>query len=422
MTPRRDIDRTITDWLETEAMAVDTSYLGETLAMLDATPQRRWRGRLTRALPRVPTFVLPPRAVQLAIVAFLALALAAAAVLIGSQPRLPAPFGLASNGRIAYDNGENVFVAESDGSRPIEIVGGERYDFSPSFSPDGTLVAFWSSRRTSREYGGSLFVAEADGSGEARPMGPGTILEGRPDMPPAWSPDSRSIAYPAWSAAENDYGIYVASVDTGKVRNVAQTENSSGFAAWSPDGQWIAYREAFGDRTRLSIVRPDGRDPRELRSAAGDVDAFTQLAWAPDSSALVYHRPPEEVSVKAAIYIFDLANGERQLSRRGRVAYTPTWSTDGTRIAYYEEIAESTGELHYELVISTVDGRDHQNLGRLGDCVALWSPDSRYLISYEKGCFTDQLVVITVADGSVRTIDLPGDMAGAPSWQRVANP
>jgi Tol biopolymer transport system component len=251
-------------------------------------------------------------------------------------------------------------------------------------------------------------------------MGTGTILEARPDMPPAWSPDSRSIAYPAWSVGE-ELGIYVASVDTGKVRNVAPTENSSGFAAWSPDGAWVAYREVFGGRTRVTIVRPDGTGRQELASAPGDVDAFTQVAWAPDSSALAYHRPSDDAGGKSAIYIYDLANGERQLSRPGQVAYSPTWSTDGTRLAYYEEIADGTEAFHYDLVISTVHGEQHP-LGRLGDCVALWSPDSRYLISYANGCFTDQLVVITVADGSVRTIPLPGKIAGAPSWQRVADP
>ena len=133
-------------------------------------------------LPAVPR--LPHAAPDLALVALLVLALVAAAVLIGSQPRLPPPVGPAANGLVAYDDGRYLYVGEPDGSQPVRIQGGLGFDDSGMFSPDGTLLAFVSSRGRA---GGFPFVANSDGTGTARQIGLGTVIEGW-YLPPTWSP------------------------------------------------------------------------------------------------------------------------------------------------------------------------------------------------------------------------------------------
>ena len=60
----------------------------------------------------------------------LVLALLAALVVayIGSERRLPPPFGLAANGTIAYVNDNHVFLASADGAEPRQVTfdGGRR--------------------------------------------------------------------------------------------------------------------------------------------------------------------------------------------------------------------------------------------------------------------------------------------------------
>ena len=414
------LDQRLTAWLHEAAEVGAPGYLDETLELLARAPQRRRRALLSRVLPELPRPVVPRHVLVLALLALLLVALTAA-VYIGAQRRLPAPFGLASNGLIAYDDGTKAYIAQADGSQAVAIQGGKRFNYNPTFSPDGTLVAFWSS--DTGMSGGSLFVAAADGRAPARHLGRGTLFNGPSHVPPTWSPDSESIAYPGWSPSES--GLFVASVETGEARWVAG-DDSAGFPAWSPDGEWIAHRSGDDSSTTLTIVKPEGTGPRELVSVPGPVNAFTQIGWAPDSSAIVYHRPHEDYGGQTVIAVYDLEQGEHVVSRGKRYADAPTWSTDGRYIAYFEEVPgpASKDDFYRNLLVSTADGREHRPLGRVADCAAFWSPDSKYLISYAPGCFNDQLVIVPVEPGGgpVRSILLPGNIIGAPSWQRVAPP
>jgi Tol biopolymer transport system component len=433
MTPGRDnLDKAVATWLREQTGTSSVGYADETLELIDRTPQRRWRATVLRAVPIPAAPRVPYAAAYLGFVALLVVALVAAAVLIGSQRRLPPPIGPAANGLIAYDDGRSLFVARSDGSQAVQIRGGFGFDDSGIFSPDGTLIAFVSSRGHT---GGFPFVANSDGTGAARQLGLGTVVDGW-YLPPTWSPDSASIAYAAWRP-KGPRGIFVASVQTGEASYVAgagdMPDNQHGwdprrvaaFPAWSPDGRWIAYHSFVGPRTRLMIVRPDGSGQRELVSVEGDADAFNQMTWSPDSSAVAYHRP-HGASGGLVVATFDLAHGERQISRPDRSAHSPTWSTDGTRIAYIEERLDAAEGTNGELMIATADGRDVRSLGEVVRRVSSWSPDSQFLIGYnpvENPSRPGSEVVIVPIDGRpVRAVPLPGEIFGTPTWQRVAAP
>ncbi len=416
MIRRNDFDQTLSRWLHDEAGAGTAGYLEETLILLDRTPQRRWRGAVRRAipLPAVPRMVVPRPLVYAAVVGLLTLALVAAAVLIGSQRRLPPPFGPAANGIIAYDDGKDVYLAEPDGSRARPITGGLGFEFNPAFSPDGTLVAFWSTRNSGVPPG--LFVAPADGSEPARRIGGRLRHVGSNHVPPAWSPDSRSIAV-ADHGPGSTATIFVASVDGGDARHVGGA--GAGYPAWSPDGQWIAYRSDRDGRTRLMLIRPDATGEREVSRVPDLVNAFTQIAWSPDSTRLVYHRP--EPPSENVIAVYHLATDrERIVSPLDVHSDAPTWSNDGTRIAYMTEVPDANG-VHHELFVVDAGGQNRRPMGPVAGCSAWWSPDDRYVISYAPGCFNDRIVIVPVdSDEPTRTVELPGSIVGAPSWQRVA--
>jgi hypothetical protein len=99
------------------------------------------------ASPR--TFVprLPLRTVGVAI-ALIAL-LVATLVYVGSrQTRLPPPFGVARNGSIAYAANGDIYTADPVNGSERVIVAGEALDRAPTFSRDGTKVAFCDRRGT----------------------------------------------------------------------------------------------------------------------------------------------------------------------------------------------------------------------------------------------------------------------------------
>src|SRR5206468_4877646 len=127
-----------------------------------------------------------PRWATLFVVLALIAALAVAALLaIGSRPRLPAPFGPAKNGLVAFDDGGQLYVAKADGSaslRPVASPG----QF-PTWSHDGTKLAFLRSSTRSAPF--SLWVVNTDGSSLTNLTK--DLLINPPGDPTnvAWSPD-----------------------------------------------------------------------------------------------------------------------------------------------------------------------------------------------------------------------------------------
>src|SRR5262245_13496827 len=130
---------------------------------------RSFVGRLLRnvqAQPRTPRGATPRLALVMTLV-ILALLAALVVAYIGSQRRLPQPFGLAANGTIAYVNENHVFLASADGADPRQITfeGGRQVD--PTFSRDGTRLAWRAyppgiAGRVAEP--ADLVVADADGS------------------------------------------------------------------------------------------------------------------------------------------------------------------------------------------------------------------------------------------------------------------
>jgi len=73
-----------------------------------------------------------------------------------------------------------------DGSDAMRLTTNSAGDFGPSWSPDGSKIAFWSDRDGNSE----IYVMNADGSEQTR-----LTDNSASDQEPAWSPDGRRIAF-----------------------------------------------------------------------------------------------------------------------------------------------------------------------------------------------------------------------------------
>lgn len=138
-------DRLMNAWLDERAHAGDAD------AVLDAALARTSR---TRPLPawRLPERWIPvqltmrlqplPRLVPILLLVGLLLAVAVAIVVTGSQRRLPPPFGLAAPGSVAFVADGHLWTANPDGSGRVQLTSDPRIDGFPTFSRDGTKIAF----------------------------------------------------------------------------------------------------------------------------------------------------------------------------------------------------------------------------------------------------------------------------------------
>lgn len=243
---------------------------------------------------------------------------------------------------LAFAHGGDIYRLDLRTHATRPLVATAALEHSPSFSPDGTRLAFV------RESGGNadIYVANADGS-RARRL---TRTAGG-DYNPAWSPDGTQIAF-----ASNRGGlfkIYVMRADGSHVRLVAPRRSGGGGSytpAWSPDGRWLAFSSSAEtpENPEISIVHPDGSGLRRLTHTKGDVDTLgddSWPTWSPDGKRIVFS---SNRTGEGEVWIMN-ADGSGQKRLAGlphRDDWGPTWSPDGTRIAFYSLDAVGRTQLY----------------------------------------------------------------------------
>jgi hypothetical protein len=147
VTEHDDLDRRLARWFEADALG--PAPAGRFQQAIEATRNRRPRSALLAGFGSrwVETGLAAdaPRVSwrSIAVIVLVALALAASAVLVGSQRRaLPAITLPAANGLIAYGFDGDIYVGDPVTGQTTAIVTGAAVDSSPKFSPDGSRIAF----------------------------------------------------------------------------------------------------------------------------------------------------------------------------------------------------------------------------------------------------------------------------------------
>jgi serine/threonine protein kinase/Tol biopolymer transport system component len=136
-------------------------------------------------------------------------------------------------------------------------------DYNPQFSPDGTRIAFESSRSAEAE---EVWVVQADGS---KPIQM-TNQIGRHQGTPRWSPDGRRIAFDS-QGLDGHWDIYVMEANGGLPRRVTSEPSDENMPFWSRDGKWLYFRSDRTGRTEIWRVPSDGGRPEQITMRGGSV-------------------------------------------------------------------------------------------------------------------------------------------------------
>ena len=153
---------------------------------------------------------------------------------------------LSPNGKwIVFTNdGNGLWVMKPDGSNPHAITTFD--DIDPTWSPDGAMIAFASSRTGERQ----LFVMSADGS-NVRQVTKVQDMGGRS----SWSPDGMRLAF--YAGPFGDHDIYIINVDGTALVQLTNGGDNLG-PSWSPDGNRIAFASFRDGNNEIYIIHPDG--------------------------------------------------------------------------------------------------------------------------------------------------------------------
>jgi Tol biopolymer transport system component len=336
-------------------------------------------------------------------------------VLGGSSQRLGDTIGQAAawspDGQtLAYANGDDLFLAMSDGSEPRKLASAPDYVVDLAWSPDASVIRF-TVASTSRS-GRALWQVSIDGS-NLHPMFPAwhTAPSERSGR---WTADGEYFVFQSqgniWALAEKGSWFGKASTQPvqlttgpmifsepvpskdGKnlfvVGALSRGElsrydaNSSQFVPFlsgisadgvnfSKDGQWVAY-VSFPDRT-LWKSKPDGSERMQL--SYPPLAAFSPR-WSPDGQQIVFYvfSPGQ----KSKLYMVSAGGGTPRelMPTDSQDEWDPTWSADGTRIAF------GGGSRDPNATVRILDLKTQQVSilpGSNGLFSPRWSPDGRYI-------------------------------------------
>jgi len=421
MTVRDDFDLTLTAWLDEMAGSGMPDYVDETLDglwRLDRPPIWMRPGTWLASFIAVPRRSVWHQTPALLVLALLVAAFLVTAVLVGSRHELPPPLGLARSGLLAFEADGDIYLAQPDGRDPELFVGGPGDQYGATWSPDGTRLAYLSAPAAGSS--SELWVVTPGASGPRKVVGDTASFTSGALV---WSPAGRQLVI-----ATGTSELWLIDVDGTGRRRLGDASLLYSLPSWSPDGTRIAVRAAHpSDELTYQghVIGVEDDSEINLGSSMGSGIAHGGYAWSSDGKAVLYHLMRSEADLDIAIARLDPAGVWREdvLVAGPTRDVLPTWSNDGTHMAFIRTDGFGTPAQANQLMVANADGSSIHAIGDrpIDQHAPCWSPDdlSIGVTSYSSVDLRPVLVLVSM-NGAQVEIPVPGRASAACSWQRLA--
>ncbi len=236
----------------------------------------------------------------------------------------------------------NLYAVSTDGAALTQLTRGGKHYLTPSWSRDGTHLAYTRFDQTGlscKGCPGSIWIADADGA-NARLLVPGSEASLESELSPSWSPDGTRILFTRASPAEAP-SLFVVPAAGGTPTNL----NISGYyASWGPAR--IAWIDIGTNPTSIWTAKPDRTGRQKI--SEGQVSS---PAWSPDGRLAYLEGAATAVIVNGA--------STQKVQLPFTEATSLAWSPDGS---HFVVGARAAGTAAPDIYTLRTDGTDVRRL------------------------------------------------------------
>jgi Tol biopolymer transport system component/DNA-binding winged helix-turn-helix (wHTH) protein len=239
------------------------------------------------------------------------------------------------------------------------------------------------------------------------------------EIVPSFSPDGSQIAF-GWNGdkghAQNGFDLFVKAIGNENPIRLTNTPSTWVSSAWSPDGTAIAIHRVSRGGSGIYLVPAQGGPEKKLHDTYATNGWNSIVSWAPDGKSIAFSDAPSPDG-KRRVQILSLADSKiTQIPHDENCSeeHTPAFSHDGMRIAYicaieWEEYALAIQDLR------EMKPKLFKSSRGWPDGIA-WTAGDHSLIfgHHQVDHETDGLKEMVVSDGSVRSLPY-GPYALAPA-------
>jgi Tol biopolymer transport system component len=305
----------------------------------------------------------------------LAVLLAVVVAFVGIEDSAEASFP-GKNGKIAFysnqDGDAEIYKINPDGSGLKQVTHNTVPDFDPSWSPDGSKVAFWRHRRNDIN---EIFVKNTT-TGQLVQLSDSN--DSMSDTSPSWSPDGSQIVFVSDDLVNRSRDIWVMNADgSGRKRLTPANSLVEGTVVWSPDGTKIAFDD-WGQPSDVWLMNSDGTNLQNLTNTSSEpLITERDPTWSPDGSKIAFMTRNPFDTPDIDIWVMNVdGSGKQNLTKTpfGALEVNPAWSPNGRKIAF---IKGSADFFVPDIWVMNADGTSPRNITNsleVADAAPDWQP------------------------------------------------